>query len=289
MAKGRKREVLFKIFYSTSFTVVFLLLLAFIVLTPTDTVYESYKNGNYVDIIIVAAVYVLTALLALLIYASRLYTNRSVLKDIPKAFMPIEKEDLPGKRVRRLIVESLERSVVIAYQARPRSKRIEDESPEVRDRIANVIGTEPSEDVKKEPTWGAVAHPGWSSPASPDLPDLQYDIVIKELTDLIEAKAVSLAPVDPLATPSIDGTPMPDESVIEILQRPAETGMRQYFGRLVALGVVEDTLLSRDFLALYERARFSGQMLKEDEFRRLMGMFAEVLRGMSTLDTEEIE
>ena len=279
--------ILFRVFYSTSYTALFLLLIAHIVLTPADAIYQSFKAGRLFDIFIVAGAYVLTALVCALLYASRLYTNRSVLKDIPKSFMPIEKEDLPGKRVRRLIVDSLARSVVIAYQARPRPNSPENESPSINGQIPALMQADDERENDGEPIWGTVSHPGWSSPSSPDLPDLQYETVIKELTDLIEAKAVSLAPMNPHSPPSVDGTPMPDENVIEILQRPVEMGMRQYFGQLKALGVVQDTLLSRQFLALYEQARFGPQPLTEQEFRALMSMFAEVLRTMTSLDEAE--
>lgn len=279
--------ILFRVVYSTSYTALFLLLIAHIVLTPADAIYQSYKAGRLFDIFQVAGAYVLTALVCALLYASRLYTNRSVLKDIPKNFMPIEKEDLPGKRVRRLIVDSLARSVVIAYQARPRPKSPEIESLSIDDRISALIRADEERYHDGEPTWGTVSHPGWSSPSSPDLPGLQYETVIKELTDLIEAKAVSLAPVDPHSIPDVDSTLMPDESIIEILQRPVEMGMRQYFGQLKAMGVVQDSLLSRQFLALYEQARFGPQPLTEQEFRALMSMFAEVLRTMASLNEAE--
>ena len=277
--------ILFRIFYSSSYTGLFFLLLALIVLTPADVIYQAYKAGRIFDIFIVAGAYILTALFCALLYASRLYTNRSVLKDIPKTFMPIEKEDLPGKRVRRLIVDSLARSVVIAYQARPRPRGPEPDSPSISARISVLMRADDEAEHDVEPTWGTVAHPGWSPPFSPDLPDLQYETVIRELTDLIEAKAVSLAPVNPRLTTSVDETPMPDEDVIEILQRPVEMGMRQYLGQLKSLGVVQDTTLSRDFLALYEQARFGPQPLTEQEFRALMSMFAEVLRTMTSLET----
>jgi hypothetical protein len=286
---SRASQILFRIFYSTTFTAVFLLLVAHIVLTPADAVYQAFKAGRIFDIIIIAGAYTLTALLAILLYASRLYTNRSIMKDIPKSFMPIEKEDLPGKRIRRLIVDSLARSVVVAYQARPRPKKLEAESLSIDGGVSALIRTGEDGRHDHEPTWGIVAHPGWSSPFSPDLPDLQYETVIKELTDLIEAKAVSLAPVDPHAIPAPDGTPMPDENVIEILQRPVEMGMRQYFAQLKALGVIEDTRLSREFLALYEQARFGAQPLTEEDFRSLMSMFAEVLRTMRPLGDADFD
>lgn len=286
MQWARIRIVLFKVFYSTAFTSVFLLLLAHIALTPTDSIYQSYRDGRYFDIIIVAAVYILTGLLAILIYASRLYTNRSVLKDIPKTYIPVEAADLPRKRVRALIEESLARSAVIAYLAKPRSYKIEDESASITGRISALTNFDLRHDRSKGPTWGCVAHPGWTSPDSPDLPNLQYETVVKELPDLIEAKAVSLAPIDPMAPPSADGLPMPDENVIEILRRPPGMGMRPYFGQLMSLGVIEDSALSRAFLTLYEQARFAADPMTERDFRSLMNMFAELLRGMSQLDSE---
>jgi hypothetical protein len=281
--RPRARQLVFRVFYSTTYTVVFLVIVAYVLLTPTDTVYQAYKAGRYVDIFVIAGVYVLTALIALLIYASRLYTNRSVLQSIPKTYIPIDKEDLPGKPVRRMIADALARSAVIAYEARPRVPKVEDSSTMASARISALAAS--SKNARNaEPTWGPIAHPGWSSPASQDLPNLQYATVIAELADLIEARAVSLAPSDPLATPNIDGTPMPDERVVEILQRPAEMGLREYIGQLIALQVIKDTFLANEFLTLYERARFAADPLTEVEFRALMSIFAEILRGMTSLD-----
>ncbi len=283
---GRVRKLLFRIFYSTSYTVVFFVIVALAVVVPSDTVYEAYKEGRLIDIFVLTGVYVLTALIAILIYSSRLYTNRSVLKAIPKTYVPIEKEDLPLKRVRKLIANSLARSAVIAYQARPRSDKREAKSPTASDRISGLTSSSTKKHHNCEPTWGTIAHPGWSSPASPDLPNLQYATVIAELADLIEARAVSLAPADSLATPNMDGTSTPDERVVEILQRPADMGLRQYIGQLTSLQVTRDAGLANEFLTLYERARFAADPITEAEFRALMGMFAEILRGMTSLDPD---
>ena len=281
--RPQAHQLMFRFFYSTTYTVVFLVILVFVFLTPTDTVYQAYKAGKYVDIFVIAGVYVLTALIAMLIYASRLYTNRSILQSIPKTYLPIEKEDLPGKAVRKMIADALARSAVIAYDARPRVPRVQDTSPTASARIS-AVSASTRRLTNVEPTWGPIAHPGWSSPASPDLSNLQYATVIAELADLIEARAVSLAPSDPLATPDMDGTPVPDERVVEILQRPAEMGLREYMGQLTALQVTKDTFLANEFLTLYERARFAPDPLTEGEFRALMSIFAEILRGMTSLD-----
>src|ERR1700733_11243473 len=207
----RPHQLLFRVFYSTTYTVVFLVIIAHILPTPTDMIYQAYKSGRYVDIFVVAGVYVLTALIAILIYASRLYTNRSVLQSIPKTYMPIEEEDLPGRAVRKLIADALARSAVIAYEARPRVTKVEHSPPTASTRLS-ALSASSRKVPSVEPTWGPIAHPGWSSPASQDLPNLQYATVIAELPDLIEARAVSLAPSDPVAAaaPDRDGTPLPD-------------------------------------------------------------------------------
>lgn len=293
------REILFRIFYSTSFTIVFLILVSFCTLTPADKIYQSYKRNRLIDIFIITGAWVLTALIALFLYASRLYTNRSILRDIPKTYLPIEKEDLPGKKVYRLIEECLARSAVVAYHAKPRSRRIEVEVPRAGERILAItrqIKTHHHEhhltDHEQEllaPKWGKVAHPGWQSPAAEDMPNLEFASVINELIDLVEAKAVNLAPLDPLATPNEDGTAPPDRRVIELLTRPDTMGMRQYLSILVELGVVAEDELSEEFLVNYERARFGAIPITEREFKQLMRMFAELLRSMQPVNVDMLD
>jgi len=283
---GRARQILFRIFYSTTFTIVFLLTIAVTCVTPADAIYISYRRNRLLDIFVVTGAYVLTALIAVMIYASRLYTNRSVLKDIPKTFMPIEQEDLPTKRIRELIEECLVKSAIVAYTAKPRSKRIEDEVPTASQRISAVIRPDRKEEHRIEHHWGIIDHPGWASPESTDIPNLEYTTVVEELVDLIEAKAVSLAPIDPLATPGADGLPMPDARVIAALTRPEMLGMRQYLTRLIELGIIPNTSQSVAFLAQYERARFADTPISSTDFQALMRMFAEVLRSMTHVDVE---
>lgn len=212
------------------------------------------------------------------------------MKDIPKTFMPLDKGELPGKRVWRLIEDCKNRSTVIAYEARPRSRRIENEVPQARQRISTLLKPEHSKEHPVfEPDWGMIAHPGWSSPAAEELPNLEYRTVVAELTDLIEARAVSLAPVDPIATPNEDGSPAVDAVVIEALQRPLEMGMRQYLRHLVQLDILEDNSLTTAFLITYERARFGSEPITQAEFQDLMRMFAEILRTMKPVRFENIQ
>jgi len=233
--------------------------------------------------------YAVTALISVFLYTSRLYTNRSVLKDIPKTYLPIEKAELPEKRVWRLIEDCKSRSAVIAYQAQPRARRLENELPYARERINTLLKPEHSKAYYGfEPHWGIINHPGWSSPAATELPNLQYGTVVAELTDLVEARAVSLAAVDQDAMSDEDGSLPVDEYAVEALRRPDEAGMRQYFAQLVSLGVLKEDSLGVAFLTLYERARFAPDPLSEDEFKTLMRVFAEILRNMKTLDTDKL-
>jgi len=129
------------------------------------------------------------------------------------------------------------------------------------------------------PIWGHIAHNGWASPSSPDLPDLQYTSVILELPHLIEARAVTVAPPDP---DSVSNPPMPDIRAVDLLQRPASMGLRDYIGHLIEVGVLNSGLTT-EFLAAYEYARFGPQPLSEREFRNIMRLFADVLRSVQPL------
>ena len=279
---SRFRRLLFRIFYSTSFTVVLLLVIAAMALTPGDAIYQCWKDHRLWDIGVIAGTYVLTALLAVMIYTSRLFTNRSVLLGIPKRYVPIDHDDLPGRLARMEITRGLERNAVIAFKARPRFEPKEEASPTASARISAVTRAEDTGD--EQYAWAHIAHPGWASPASPDLPNLQFQTIIKELPDLIEAKAVSLAPRNPHSISTSNQIPLPDENLVAVLQRPLNMGLRDYIAHLSTLNLIHPETLTSDFLSLYERARFMAKPLDETEFRDLMGIFASILRGMTHLD-----
>jgi hypothetical protein len=288
---ARTRELLFKVFYSSSFTAVFLILIAFVGVAPADKLYESYRRRRVIDIIIVAAAWVLTALIAAFLYGTRLYTNRSILRDIPKTFLPIEREDLPGRNVHQLIQEKFASSAIVAYHAKPRSRRIETELPDAGERILVLTKQikqhhhhhilTPDERLLLEPKWGAVAHPGWQSPAATDMPNLEYARVGDELLDLIEAKAVNMTPSNTNLASDEDDKDLRDPRALELLTRPEGMGMRSYLGRLADLGILEDVGLTEDFLMIYEQSRYSGRPLIAEEFQDMMRLFAELLRGIS--------
>jgi len=296
---------IFRIYYSTFFTFLSIVLLALLLITPADAINQALNNSQLYNVIVIAGGYLLTLLLALIIYASRLYTNRTVIAGIPKTWIPVEKGDVRDS-VRKMIVDSLSRSAVIAWNARPRvldhDKRVTQDG---QTQVPNVNSFQSTGTIIKHhsllhwkrvttekddqgismpphsPVWGEIAHEGWSSPSSPDLPNLQYVTVILELPHLVEAKAVSLAPSN---TKSSTTPPMPDLRAVELLQRPAAMGLRDYINHLATLGILSPTISVTSFLSAYETARFSSQPRTEKEFRELMGLFAEILRGMTPLD-----
>ncbi|KAI9761503.1 MAG: hypothetical protein M4579_001013 [Chaenotheca gracillima] len=303
---------IFQIFYRTTFTVLFIVLIALLLITPGDAIRQALNKKQLYYVFIIAGVYVLTLILAILIYASRLYTNHSVLAGIPKGWIPVGKGDVSNS-VRRMITEGLTRSAVIAWDSRPKHLAGADEDDDRARRSLSVrsswrntgdvfkMGRKSKKARKHEnevaatplisaaaPPWGHISHRGWSSPSSPDLPDLPYRSVIVELPHLIEAKAVSLAPPDPnemLGAPGADPASLvPDARAVLLLQRPATMGLRDYLSRLAALKLIDPPSLCVSFLAHYEKARFSTVELSEESFRRLMASFANILEAMTKLD-----
>ena len=181
--------------------------------------------------------------------------------------------------------------------------------------------------------WGEIEHPGWAPPNQPVLGlrggssrgsssgggggdgpgpaglgaavvaagaldgedlTLQYSTVVAELPNLIEAKALTLAPPDP-TSPS--DPPQLDAEAVALLQRPIYMGLREYLSHLAELGVIDFTAsdgshgdnrplgdVLPSFVATYEHARFSTQMLRHTQFRQLMHDLATILRRMAPLD-----
>jgi hypothetical protein len=310
------RIPLFRIWYSTTYTTLLIILLLLLAVTPADTIYQSIKSEELQKLFVIGGVYVLTCLIVLLIYSTRIYTNRTVLAAIPKSYVPIEEGEV-GKGVRRMIVKHFKRSAVIAWDSRPRDVRGEVDVDEEKGEESRPNTTESRKEKHKahkkkghhhhhapdatiipvsakSPPWGHVSHPGWASPSSPDLPNLQYWGVICELPNLIEAKAVSLAPPDPAIEESAqqypdNAPPLPDARIVTLLQRPRAMGLREYLARLAEFGLLNPPSLGATFLAQYEYARFSTASLTETQFRNIMAIFAEILNGMTEVYPEVIE
>lgn len=179
--------------------------------------------------------------------------------------------------------------------------------------------------------WGAIEHPGWAPPDQLLAPlraraagggsgggsggaaagpldeniNLQYSTVLAELPNLVEAKALTLAPPDPF---SLADPPLLDADAVALLERPPYMGLRDYLSHLAELGVIDmqadapprdapaadgDPRSLREivssFATAYEYARFSTQMLFHETFRQLMHDLATILRRMTPLDPTVLE
>ncbi|CUS15855.1 unnamed protein product [Tuber aestivum] len=252
------RFTLFHFFYSTSFTVLFLLLAILVLITPADTIVQALiRNVRINNVFIVAGCYVLTALIALILYISRIYSVRRLMADIPKSYAPVKKGYL-RPRVHKAVTANLSRSAVIAVQNRPKEG--------------------------EEGVWGEIKHPGWSG-GTGQLPNVQYLSVVKELPNLLEMEALSLcAPESPrggLRTPALSGPEeitAPDQ---EVVRRQPHVSFRAYLNQLAAVGYVRQDVADL-FMARYERARFrnQGEGIEEREFMELMNVFAGLLKTL---------
>ncbi|KAI2610689.1 uncharacterized protein GGS25DRAFT_159571 [Hypoxylon fragiforme] len=299
-------SLIFRIAYTFAYVFLCLFLAALLLVVPGDFVRQVLKSGSrYVDLIVLAVVFVLTVLIVLFVYALRLYVTRTVLASIPKAWIPIEKGDVP-KEVRKMIVTDLSRSAAIAWEAHPKiitpaARLASAREAAARESMAGdgqqrksfqLLRPKPPATVEEEmgisfpplrPVWGEIEHDGWGSPNSPDLANLQYSTVLGELPNLIEAKAVSMAPPDP---DSVADPPALDLDVVALLQRAPNMTMRDYVTRLITVGVLPRSVkIASEFVDRYERARFGAKPLSNAAFRQLMRLFAELLRSMQPLES----
>ena len=301
-------RLLFRIFYQTVYWSFVLALTGLILITPGDIIVQVRQRHQIDNAVVIGICYSAVGFLAVLFIGTRRYTTAKTLKEIPKTYIPVEKGDVKNK-VRKMIAAGLSRSVAIAWNSRPRIESqppIEVSEPNARHSVARPAQSENEKKARKflhkrrsgtgdstekddeiveipppRPVWGEISHNGWSSPLSPDLPNLQYITVILELPHLIEARAVSVAPPDP---DSDSEPPMPDIRAVDLLQRPLSMGLRDYVGHLIDLEVITSPATATDFLNLYEYARVSGRDLNETQFRDLMKLFADLLRSMQALN-----
>lgn len=296
----------FRIFYSTTYTFLLLVLLLLLSTLPIDHIYQTLHDGKFGNVFVASGVYLVTLIFVIFIYASRLYTNRSVLSAIPRSYLPIADGEV-GKNVRSAIVEARKRSALIAWRSRPRVLKGDEQqgiagrgrgAGKEKSRRRFGKGKHSDESMahsakNQKPTWGDVAHAGWSSPNSPDLPSLEFEPILRELPNLIEAKAVSLAPPDPAFNfvSNFNGQIVapPDPHAVAALQRDPSTSLREYLAALTEVGVlIVDEGLVAEFMQKYEHARFSSDALSEGEFKDLMEIFSIVLAGVELVDPQRL-
>lgn len=283
---------MFRIFYSITYTTLYFLCLVILAITPVSMIWAAIQRKAYQYVFMIGGSYVLTAILAVVLYSSRLYTNRSSLAAVGKAYIPIEDGEV-GKLVRKMIVKQLERSAIVAWEGKPRDlygEILEAEKDghlpaETRSvghndyTVGRIVSVDP-----QNPPWGDVQHDGWSSPSHCDAnmyPDVRFADVVQELPNLIEARAVSLAPANEEMEPDDDNTALPDPDVLALLQRTQNMALREYMMQLSYLELFQPPDLASDFLAQYERARFFPRPMTLRDFNRLMATFSQLIAGMT--------
>ncbi|KAK8095035.1 sucrase/ferredoxin domain-containing protein [Apiospora hydei] len=275
-----KLHTAFRIFYNSVYFLFHLILLALLVAVPGDIIRQAYLyTFQYANIIIISGVYLLSVIIVLFVYFLRLYITRTVLAGIPRSTIPIKKGDVK-KQVRQMIAKDLGRSAAIAWEARPKVT-----GPNANPHTLGIVAEEdneyeqqhlPDEKIGDEKLRRSpFSWPTLKNPNSPDLPNLQYSTVLSELPNLIEAKAVSQAPVDRNASPD---QPAFDPEAVSMLQRAPHMGLRDYVLHLTSLGVIPSATSRTvsDFLDAYERGRFLAEAHVE---RGVPGPDAPVRRG----------
>ncbi|POS75393.1 sucrase/ferredoxin domain-containing protein [Diaporthe helianthi] len=301
-------HIIFRVIYDSFYVFLSLIVLLLLLVTPADNVRLALQNGQELHVLTTVACLSATLLFVVLLYFARLWVNRTALANIPKPWIPIGRGEVK-KSVRKMIVAGLSRSAAIAYESKPRvaparpptAMTDPEQGEEDDDRRADGKGRKSTLGLfrlKKAPTvedkmgitlpphravWGEIEHYGWSSPNSFDLPNLQYSTVISELPNLIEAKALTLAPPAPGLNDTA-GPPVLDPEATALLQRPDNLALRQYLTQLAELGVLAPSRTTADFLSAYEYARYSTRPISSAHFRELMHLFAELLRSMQPLD-----
>ena len=293
MQYRRYRRMFFRIAYASIYFVFYLILAGLLLITPGDAIERSIQNGQKYNVLIVTISYVVTIVIVCFVYILRLYINKTALAAIPKAWVPIDKGDVKDA-VYKVIGAGLCRSAVIAYEARPRADaggreqdpgRVE---PHARVALKKMSTAAEGLGITLPPhraVWGDIEHCGWASPNSPDLPNLQYSTVLSELPNLIEAKALTMAPTEHNSPTSKPPLLYPDATIL--LQRMPNTSLREYVDHLADVGIINaDATMTADFLDQYETARFSNRPISNARFRELMHLFAEMLRAMVPLDLE---
>ncbi|KAH7039853.1 uncharacterized protein B0I36DRAFT_2901 [Microdochium trichocladiopsis] len=309
-------HLIFRIVYNSIYVVLCILTAALLLVVPGDIAVQAiFISQSWINVVILGIVLALALLIILFVYVTRLFITRMALAAIPRAWIPIEKGDV-SKNVRELILDDLKRSALIAWTARPKVTSlldqpvVESESqhegaelqaastaeksslPGLKSFQALRASKSKSKTIDKppeitvhtasQPVWGHIEHNGWGSPNLPDLPNLQYSAVLAELPNLVEAQAIRLARA---SIDSTDDLPLFDEDTLKSLALQHYMSMRTYVGHLTSLGVLRDSQITVEFLEIYEKARFSAQPMSEDTFRRLMHLFAELLRNMQPMQT----
>jgi hypothetical protein len=238
------RLTFFHLFYSTTFTLLSLVTLALVLVPPGDAIAQALnQNKQIYNVFVIAGTYVLTAIIAVVLYTSRMYTFRRLLADIPKSCVPIGKSDLPS-RAHTAVTKGISKSADIALISRPNGGK------------------------EWEPVWGVINHPGWAPPGG-ELKGVEYRSIVLELPGLLEREAGDIV--------------MQGGSDPGVVVRLPYMTLRQWMENLVGMELAPrdeaEVFLTMYERA---RFRTRGKGIEEGEFRGLMKALKGLLAGMGT-------
>ncbi|RAL59895.1 hypothetical protein DID88_000522 [Monilinia fructigena] len=272
-----------KLAYDSSFYILYIVITGLLLVTPVETFLQARENHQLYNIFVIASCYGATAFFGFILLMTRIWTERQIIKAIPKTWIPVEKGDV-NKKVRKMIVASLERSAAIAWDSRPRNDQYATMTVSKQNKSGAATITpgnrrsQQANDEKRSHEAMIIIPPKRTRLGS----NFPQWMVLSDLSDLCGSAKSTIyhSPPDPLSTSQ---PPMPDLRAVDILQRPAAMCLRDYISHLSGFGIIGNPAIATSFLSAYEYARFSSNAISEAEFRDLMKQFAELLRNMEPL------
>lgn len=125
-----------RLLYAILYAALGLLLLFLLFVTPADAIRQAVANGQRYNVAVIAGTYLLTVLVTLFVYATRLYVTRQVLAAVPRVgvlgLLSGLRRDAGvgsaagvgvGADVKGMVQKELGRSAQIAWHAQPRVTR----------------------------------------------------------------------------------------------------------------------------------------------------------------------
>ncbi|CAH6722894.1 putative defect at low temperature protein 1 [[Candida] jaroonii] len=221
---------LFRWIYSVSLFILVSILMALIAVTPIDVIVQTASASfSGIKLFIVIVVCVLFLIISFTLYFSRIYQHRVAMNDIPNHSMYVPQEhDLP-KRIYHHIDEKNQYCKEVQEMAGPLTNDI----------TINYPGMQPPEYIQARNVGSGNLLP----------PSLHYDEVIRSFTDKF--------------------------TILENFESSLKTPKHFTFREMV-LSIAQDLRINRKagaeelpnfslFLSLYEKFKFSGKLIEENE------------------------
>ncbi|CDK24403.1 unnamed protein product [Kuraishia capsulata CBS 1993] len=249
-------KTVFNWLYSISLGLFFIVFLGLCSIVPIDVIIKSKTSSHLaVNTLIVLIACGLFAGLCIFIYALRIYVLRVHLQDIPKPYMPTDANDIPSKCA-VYIKEQLIRCEKITARAMPHElvkhpglyyHKDYDDVEQI-----DLFGEKENEKIHRKTPSKLV------DPAAGFLPNnLVYENVVRIIGNEIKYNGYLV---------------MDNREWVNV---PQKMSFREVM-TLMDDGNLErsDPALLEELLSTYERLRFSGQLISEDDFLKFMELLS---------------